>query len=89
MTTYTAIFSNGQIVTRTSRRPYRYAVGLVHKQTGKLRNVKFTAGEPTPDWNGVASIVRPRYGISQKDADRWTREALAEREKWTVEVVKL
>ncbi len=64
-------------------------MGLVHKQTGKLVNVKFTAGAPTPDWRGVATTVRKGYGISQNDADRWTAEALAEREKWNVEVVKL
>lgn len=90
MTTYTATFSNGQIVTRSSKHPYRYAVGLVNKQTGKLRNVKFTAGNPTPDWRGVASTTKASgYGISQKDVDRWNREALAERENWIVEVVAL
>lgn len=88
MITYTATFSNGQTVTRNTKHPYQYAVGLINKQTNQLRNVKFTANKPTPDWRGVASTTKASgYGISQKDVAQWNREALAERENWIVEIV--
>ena len=89
MKTYSATFSNGQTKTRNSKHSYRYAVGLVHKTTGKLENVKFTAGDPTPDWRGVASTVRSGGPISQRDADRYNRQAMAEHQNWKVEVITL
>ena len=90
MNTYTATFSNGQTVTRKSEHGYRYAIGLVNKTTGELRNVKFTATEnKSPDWTGIARTVRSGYGISQKEADRINREVMEERKNWNVEIITL
>ena len=88
--TYTATFSNGQTKTRNSKHEYRYAVGLVNKTTGELRNVKFTASEtPSADWSGVAATVRRGNWLSQNKADRINREMMAERENWNVEIIAL
>lgn len=90
MTTYTATFSNGQTKSRTSHHLYRYAVGLVNKETGTLANVKFTASDnPTPDWWPSARMSRQVYGLSANDVTRLNRQAMAEREAWQVEVVAL
>lgn len=90
MNSYSATFSNNQTVTRKSEHLYRYAIGLVNKTTGELVNVKFTATEnKSPDWTGIAKTVRSGYGISQKEADRINREAMAGRQNWNVEVVAL
>ena len=90
MNSFSATFSNGNTVTRKSEHPYRYAIGLVNKTTGKLVNVKFTATEnKSPDWTGIAKTVRSGGWLSQNDADRINREAMAERQNWNVEVVAL
>lgn len=92
MTTYTATFSNGQTKTRTSHRPYKYAVGLVNKTTNKLVNVTFTNSEtPRPNWWGVADLATSAnsYGMSSKERDRYNQKVMAERERWNVEVVAL
>jgi len=90
MTTYIATFSNGQTKSRTSHHPYKYAVGMVNKQTGKLANVKFTASDKqTPDWWPSARMSRQTYGLSANDVARLNRQAMAEREAWQVEIVAL
>lgn len=90
MKTFNATFSNGQTIRRQSQHEYRYAIGLVNKATGELRNVKFTATEnKSPDWSGIASTARAGYGISQKDADRWNSKSAQERKNWNVEIIDL
>lgn len=88
MTTYTATFSNGETIVRTSKRQYRYAVGLVNKTTGKLANVTFTnSATPKPNWWGIASLP---YGVmSNRDRNMYTREIMAERENWNIEIIAL
>lgn len=88
--TYTATFSTGETVTRTSHRSYKYAVALVNKMSGKLVNVTFTDSDtPRPNWSGIASKVSQKYGMSSRDRDRHNLAVMTEREKWNAEVVKL
>ena len=92
MTTYTATFSNGETKTRTSNRPYRYAVGLVNKNTDKLRNVTFTNSDtPRPNWWGVADLATKAnsWCMSSNERDRYNAKTMAERENWNVEIIAL
>ena len=92
MTTYTATFSTGKTVTRKSHHAYLFAVALVNKSTGQLRNVKFTSdSNPTPDWRGELGLATKAncYGMSANEIDRINRNVLAERQNWNVEVVRL
>lgn len=82
--TYTVVIG-GQTVKRTTNHDYKFAVGLVNKTTGKVRNVKFTAGVPRTDWSGVKGIP---WG-SSNDRDRIRRQNAEIEKEWQVEVVPL
>ena len=89
MKTFTATFSTGDVVTRTSHHDYITAVALVHKETGKLKNVKFsTKPAPAADWEGVSYPIQT-LGTSSAQRSKWRKENEARRADWNVEIVTL
>lgn len=84
--TFTATFSNGKTVKRTSHHPYRYAVALVHRETGEFASVKFTASDkPAPDWGGMRYITNRYYSAAERA--RFNAEKDRMRAEYRIEIV--
>lgn len=85
MTKFTATFSNGVTVTRTSAHNYLYAIGFINRTNGKVTATFTESADPKPNWSIFGSVPR-NYG-SANDRARWLAQAEQERAKYAVEIV--
>lgn len=87
MTKFTATFSNGVTVTRTSAHNYLYAIGFINRTNGKVTATFTESADPKPNWSIFGSVPR-NYG-SANDRVRWRKEVEQTRAQYDVEIVKV
>jgi len=89
--TYTATFSTGETITRTSHKIYNYASAWVNSENGQIENVTFSAkSNARPQKAGIFNNTTSRLGYSSNKAYKQAIAKNKELEKiWKVETVHL
>lgn len=83
---FTAKFSNGVVVTRSTEHTYLYAVGIIDRETGEVTATFTASSNPKPDWSRFGTVPRS-YGSAANRA-KWRKQQNAERARYDVEIVK-
>lgn len=87
---FTATFSTGQTVTRSSNNQYITAAAWVNRETGEVKNVTFsTTATPRPSRDGIFAVDNRRAYGSGKAYRRAMQRNVEEEKLWKVEIVEV
>ena len=85
---YTATFSNGQTVTRTSEKNYTHCGAFVNGN--QVKGASFSATIPQPYYSAIGATMPSNQAmIGYKQRQALTQKAEAIRAEWKWEVVKV